>query len=159
MAIGRPLNGNRAGQDEQTLGALFASASRDFSTLIRSEIQLAKAEVKVDFGNAVKGGGMFGAAGYLVLLATILLSIAAAYGLTALGMHPAWAFLIVAFVYLLIAGVLAYIGLRVVKKVGPPERTIRTAKDSMAVITRRQSPEDLQRLTLTASAGRHAKRD
>ncbi|MGH2598356.1 MAG: phage holin family protein [Dehalococcoidia bacterium] len=156
MATGLPRGGNRAGQDAQTLGALFVSASRDFSTLIRSEIQLAKAEVRVDVLNAAKGGGMFGASGFLVLLAVILLSIAAAYGLTALGLHPAVAFLIVAFLYLIVAGALAFVGLRAVKKVGPPERTIRTTKDSVAVITRRQTPDDLERLAI-GSSGRHAR--
>jgi hypothetical protein len=157
MANGRPLNGMRPGSDAATLGQLFASASRDFSTLIRGEIQLAKAEVKVDVVNAAKGGGMFGAAGFLVLLAVILLSIAAAYGLTALGLHPGLAFLAVALFYLLVAGLLAFVGLRAVKRVGPPARTIRTAKDSVAVITRRQSADDLERLAIASSSARHAK--
>jgi len=157
MADGRPQGGGRAGQDAQTLGALFASASRDFSTLIRSEIQLAKAEMRVDVKNAVTGGAMFGAAGFLVLFATILLSIAAAYGLTALGLHPALAFLIVALLYILVAGILAFVGLRAVKRLGPPERTIRTARESVAVITRRQSADALDQRSAVESPGRHAK--
>jgi hypothetical protein len=156
MADGR-LNGKRAGQDSQTLGALFASASRDLSLLMRSEIQLAKAEVRVDFVNAAKGGGMFGAAGFLAVLAVILLSIAAAYGLTALGLHPAVAFLIVAMVYVVVAGLLAFVGLRTVKRVGPPQRTIRTTKDSVAMITRRQPVNALDQQSAIEASGRHAK--
>jgi membrane protein implicated in regulation of membrane protease activity len=138
MADGRTLAGQQTVRDEPTLGQLVASASRDLSLLVRSEIELAKAEVRVDVKNAIKGGGMFGAAAFLGLLAVILLSIAAAYGLTALGLHPAWAFLIIAGAYLLVAGILALVGLRAVKKVGPPERTIRTAKESVAAITTRR---------------------
>ena len=59
---------------------------------------------------------MFGAAGFLALLAVVLLSIAAAYGLVALGLHPGWAFLIVAVVYLLVAGILAWSARRSVAK-------------------------------------------
>jgi hypothetical protein len=148
MANGRPLGTQ---QDEPTLGQLVASASRDLSLLVRSEIELAKAEVRVDVRNGIKGGAMFGAAAFLGLLAVILLSIAAAYGLTALGLHPALAFLIVAAAYLLVAGILALIGRRAVKKVGPPERTIRTTKESVAAITSRRSGGGAD----TAGTGQH----
>ena len=124
----------RTTSSEETLGALLATASRDLSTLVRSEIELAKAEVKVDVKNGVMGGAMFGAAGFLGVLAIILLSIAAAYGLVAAGLHPGWAFLVVAVVYLLIAGLLAVVGKRTVSKVGPPERTSRTSKETAAVL-------------------------
>ena len=135
------------GGSEETLGALLATATRDLSSLVRSEIELAKAEVKVDVKNGVLGGAMFGAAGLLGVLAIILLSIAAAYGLVAAGLHPGWAFLIVAVVYLLIAGVLALVGKRAVSKVGPPERTIRTSKETAAFL---KSPRTGEAPTNTA---------
>ncbi len=120
--------------DEPTFGQLVAAASRDLSALVRDEIELAKSEIKDDVKNGAVGAGMFGAAGFLGVLVIILVSIAAAYGLVAAGLHPAWAFLIVAGVYLLIAGVLVLIGLRKVKKVGAPARTIRTSKDTAAFL-------------------------
>jgi len=119
---------------EETLGALFAAASRDLSTLVRSEMELAKAEVRADVKNGVVGGAMFGAAAFLGVLAVILLSVAAAYGLVALGLHAGLAFLLVAVFYLLLAGLLAFVGKRAVGKVGPPERTIRTSKDTAAFL-------------------------
>lgn len=120
--------------DEPTLGALFASASKDFSALVRSEVELAKLELRDDAKHAVKGGAMFGAAGFLGLLASILLSFAAVYGLVAAGLAAGWAFLIVGAVYLIVAGVLAFIGKKAVSAVKPPERTIRTTKDSVALL-------------------------
>jgi membrane protein implicated in regulation of membrane protease activity len=126
-------------QPERTLGGLFADASRDFSALIRSEIELAKAEVRRDVKNGATGGAMFGAAAFLGLLAVVLLSIAAAYGLVAAGLHPGWAFLIVAVVFLVVAAVLALVGKRAVAKVGPPERTIRTSKETAAYLKNRRS--------------------
>lgn len=120
--------------DEPTLGALVASASRDLTGLVHSEIELAKTELKAEVSTAVKGGVMFGAAAVLGGLAVVLLSHAAAWGLFAAGL-PAWVgFLIIAVVYLLLAGVLALIGKRAVSKVGPPERTVRTAKDTAAFL-------------------------
>jgi hypothetical protein len=124
----------RTGPDEPTLGALFATASRDLSTLVRSEIALAKAEIKVDVKSAVTGGAMFGAAALLAVLSLPLLLIAAAYGLVAAGLPRAVAFLVVAAVLLVVAGVLVFIGKRAVSKVGPPERTIRTSKDTAAFL-------------------------
>jgi hypothetical protein len=121
-------------EPEQTLGALFADASRDLSSLVHSEIALAKAEVRREVKNGVTGGAMFGAAGFLVVLAVILLSIAAAYGLVAAGLHPGLAFLIVAGAYLLVAVLLALVGKRAVSKVGPPKRTIRTSKETAAFL-------------------------
>lgn len=120
--------------DEQTLGGLLANASRDFSTLVRSEIELAKSEIKVDVKNGVMGGAMFGAAAFLGVLALILLLISAAYGLVAAGLPRAVAFLVVAVVLLIIAGVLVLVGKKAVSRVGPPERTIRTSKDTAAFL-------------------------
>lgn len=115
---------------EESLGTLFAAASRDLSALVHGEIELAKTEIKVEVKSAVMGGALFGAAALVSVLALPLLLIAAAYGLVAAGLPRAVAFLIVAAVLLLLAGVLALFGKRAVSKVGPPKRTIRTAKDT-----------------------------
>jgi hypothetical protein len=121
-------------QEERTLGQLVAQASDDLSGIVRAEIALAKAELRVDAKNAAAGGGMFGAAGYLALLASILLVIAAAYGLVAAGLSPWLAFLIIAVVLLVLAGLLALIGRSRLRKLGPPERAIREAKDTIAAV-------------------------
>ena len=121
-------------QPVETLGGLFATASRDLSTLVRHEVALAKAEVKVDVKNGVKGGAMFGAAAFLGLLAVILLSIALAEGLVRAGVVTWLAFLIVALLYIVLAGVLAFVGKKAVSRVGAPERTIRTTKDTAAFL-------------------------
>jgi hypothetical protein len=123
-------SGQQGQQGEESLGALFAAASRDLSALVHGEIELAKAEIRVEVKSAVTGGALFGAAALLGVLALPLLLIAAAYGLVAAGVPRAVAFLIVAAVLLVLAGVLALLGKKAVSKVGPPERTIRTAKDT-----------------------------
>jgi hypothetical protein len=123
---------NRA--DEATLGALFANATRDVSTLLRSEIELAKAEIKGDIRNGASGGAMFAIAGVFSFLALILLLIAAAEGLVALGVPPWLAFVIVAVVLLIVGAIVAWVGKRAIDKVGPPERTIRTSKETAAFL-------------------------
>jgi hypothetical protein len=121
-------------EDEPTVGQLVANASRDLSSLIRSELELAKTELKKTAVAAGTGAGMFGVAGFLALLAIILLSIAAAYGVSALGLHPALSFLIVAVVYLLIGAGLVFVGLRLIKKAKGPERAIETSKESVEAL-------------------------
>jgi hypothetical protein len=120
--------------DGPTVGQLVANASKDLSSLVRSEIELAKTELKKTAVKAGTGAGLFAVAAFLLLLVIILLSIAAAYGFTALGLHPAIAFLIVAGIYLLVAAVLAFIGMRALKGAKGPERAIETSKESVEAL-------------------------
>ena len=93
--------------EERTLGQLVASASEDLSTILRTEIALAKAEVTTGAKVMGKGVGLLGAAGFLSLLAPILLLQSPPSGLVAAGL-PVWAgYLIVAVVLLLLTAILA----------------------------------------------------
>lgn len=120
-----------ARETDPTIGRLVTDASRDISNLLRSEIQLAKSELKV----SVKAGGvglaLFAAAGFVAVLAIIMLSIGFAYLIhwNGDGLDLHWAFLIVFLVYLLIAGLLGYLGLRSVKKVRGPEKAIQQGRE------------------------------
>jgi hypothetical protein len=120
--------------EERTLGQLVAQASDDLSGIVRAEVALAKTELRADVKNAAVGGGLFGAAGYLGVLASITLVIAAAYGLVAAGLSPWLAFLIVTVVLLAVAALLALVGRSRLGKLAPPERAIRNAKDTIAAV-------------------------
>ncbi|MFF0338658.1 phage holin family protein [Kribbella sp. NPDC004875] len=120
--------------DEPTVGQLVANVSKDLSSLVRGEVELAKTELKKTAVAAGTGAGMFAGAAFLALLAIILLSIAAAYGLVAAGLHPAIAFLIVAGVYLVVGAILVFIGMRALKSAKGPQRTIETSKESVEVL-------------------------
>jgi len=117
---------------DKSLGELVATATRDLSTLIRSEVQLAKVEIKQEVTNAGKGAGLLGGAGFLGLLALVFLSISAAYGISRLGPPLGWGFFIVGALYAIGAAVLALTGKKNLQKVGPPEKTIETVKDDVA---------------------------
>jgi Putative Actinobacterial Holin-X, holin superfamily III len=114
--------------EEPTIGKLVVDASRDVSSLIQHEIELAKSELKV----SVKAGGigvaLFAAAGFLGLLAIIMLSVAIAYFIHFSGLDLAWCFLIVFGAYVAVAGLLVVVGVRKVKQVKAPERAIAQGK-------------------------------
>lgn len=113
---------------EPTLGELVSTATRDLSSLLRQELELAKVEIKRDVVAAARGAGGLGAAAVAGLMALIFLSIAAAYGLgrvVPLGVG----FLIVGGGYLLAAAVAGLVGMKSLKRMGPPTRTIETLKD------------------------------
>jgi hypothetical protein len=122
--------------EEPTIGKLVIDASRDFSSLIQSEIALAKSELRI----SVKAGGvgiaLFGAAAFLGLLAIIMLSVAIAYFLHMTGLDLAWCFLIVFAAYVAVAAVLALVGVRKVKQVKAPEKAIHQAKKSKSLLKR-----------------------
>lgn len=114
--------------DEPTIGKLVVDASRDISTLVQSEIQLAKAELSVSIKTSVVAIALFAVAGFLALLSIVMVSVAIGYFIHMTGLDLAWCFLIVFGGYLLIAALLALIGVRRIKKVRGPERALAQAK-------------------------------
>jgi hypothetical protein len=114
---------------DASLGELVANATRDLSSLIHQEVELAKVEIKRDVAAAGKGAGMFGGAGFAGVFALLFLSVSAAYGIEWLGVPLGCSFFAVGVIYLVIAGALAMSGKKSLTKVGPPEKTIETLKD------------------------------
>ena len=118
--------------NDASLGELVANATRDLSSLVHQEIELAKAEIKRDVAAAGIGVGMFGGAGFSGAFALLFLSVSAAYGLHWLGVPLGCSFFAVGAAYLVVAAVLALTGKKSLTKVGPPEKTIETLKDDAA---------------------------
>jgi hypothetical protein len=117
---------------DASLGELVATATRDLSSLMRQEVELAKAEIKRDVIAAGKGAGMFGGAGMAGLFGLLFLSISAAYGIEYLGVPLGCSFFAVGALYVLAAGVLALTGKKSLSRMGPPEKTLETLKDDAA---------------------------
>jgi hypothetical protein len=122
---------NQVQDTDPTIGRLVHDATRDISTLVQKEIQLAKSELKVSVKAGGAGIGLFAAAGFILVLAVIMLSVAIAYFINwngdGLALH--WAFLIVFGFYLLVAALLAFVGIRKVKQVRAPERAIEQGRE------------------------------
>jgi hypothetical protein len=126
-------------QDEPTIGRLVSDASRDISSLIQKEIQLAKSEIKISVRNGGLGAGLFLGAAFFAVMALIMFSVALAYFIhwNGQGLDLHWAFLLVFALYLLVAGLLGYVGYRKVRKVRPPEKAIAEAQDIKKALTNR----------------------
>ena len=125
----QPVDGPFEG--EPTIGRLVTDASRDISSLITQEIQLAKSELKVSVKAGGMGVGLFAAAAFVAVLAIIMLSVAFAYLIhwNGDGLDLQWAFLIVFGVYLIVAALLGFVGYRKFKQVGPPDKAIGQGKE------------------------------
>lgn len=125
-------------QDEPTIGKLVVDAQRDISKLISDEIKLAKSEIKVSVKAGGLGIGFFAAAGFLAVLGIIMASVTLAYFIhwNGAGLDLHWAYLIVTAFWFLLAGVLAFLGIRSVKRVRGPERAIAQAKQNSQAFKR-----------------------
>jgi hypothetical protein len=66
-------------EDTRSVGAIMGDISRDMSTLVRQEMDLAKTELKQEIAQAGKGAGMLGGAGVAGLLTLLFLSLALTY--------------------------------------------------------------------------------
>jgi Putative Actinobacterial Holin-X, holin superfamily III len=112
-------------------GELVQQLAKETSTLVRQEIELAKAEVTEKGRQAGKGAGMFGAAGIIALLALGALTAAAILALD-LAVAGWLAALIVAAVYGATAGLLALAGKGRVQEATPPApQTVETVKEDI----------------------------
>jgi membrane protein implicated in regulation of membrane protease activity len=116
-------------QDEPTIGRLIGDALRDITLLLQKVITLAKSELRVSVKAGGIGAAMFLVSAFFGLLIIVMLSISVAYFIVMAGLDPAWAFLIVAGIYLLLAVVLILVGVKLIKKVSAPEKTIAAAKE------------------------------
>ncbi|MFD2091627.1 phage holin family protein [Blastococcus deserti] len=141
-----------AAADEPSVGTLVQSAMADVSTLVRAEIELAKAEIGRSAKKAGISVGLFGAAGVLAAFAGIYLFVTIAEALTALGL-PRWvSYGIVTVLLLVLAGVAALIGRRMLKKIEKPERTLETLSDLPQVL-HREAPGERRRAVPEVSNG------
>jgi hypothetical protein len=121
----------QSGQDVSnvSVGELVGQVAQDLSTLMRQELDLAKAEVKQEVTKTGKAAGMMGAAGFAGYMVLLFASIAAWWGLANV-MDQGWAALIVTGIWAVIGAVLFVVGRRRLKEVNPkPERTIETVKE------------------------------
>jgi hypothetical protein len=123
---------------EPSIGQLITSAQKDISSLVKQEIALLKSEVSV----SVKIGGLsialFAAAGFVALLAVILLSFFFVYLVHLTGLGLVWSYGIVVLVYLVAAGVLGFVGYKKVRKVRPPQRSIHQAQETKDTLLRKK---------------------
>ena len=120
-----------------SLGDLIAEVSRDISTLMRQEIELAKAELRQTAKQAGKGAGLYGGAGVAGFLALLFLSIALWWALGYL-MGNAWSALIVAVLWGIVAAVLFFTGKKEIEEVEGMPQTVETVKEIPETLKRNE---------------------
>ena len=116
---------------ERSLGELFSDLTRDMSTLIRQETQLATTEMTQKAARIGKsagvlvGGALIAYAGFFALLWAI------AYGLTSLSAgRSGSSFLVVAIIVLAIGAIMAWRGYDTLRKTDlVPRQTVETIKE------------------------------
>lgn len=109
-----------------SVGQLIGEVSKDLSTLMRQELELAKVEVMAEAKKAGAGAGLFGAAGFAGYMVALFLSLALMWALAS-AIPTGWAGLIVAVLWGIVGAVAFVLGKKKFQQVNPkPERTVET---------------------------------
>lgn len=114
--------------ENKGVGELIGEIASDLSTLVRQEIELAKAEVTQEAGKAGGAAGLFGGAGVAGLLVAIFGSLTLMFALDAL-MPIGWAALIVTVLWGVVGFVLYTRGRDTLRSIKAPKQTIETLKE------------------------------
>jgi len=121
------------GRDERSLGDLFSDLSRETTTLVRQEVQLAKAELTQSATEAARGIGMLVAGGAVAYAGLLFLLLAIVFGLIEAGLDAWLSALVVGLVVVAIGAVLV---LRARESLKPanlaPQKTVETLKEDAA---------------------------
>jgi len=105
--------------DKQSLGTMISGVTQDLSTLLRGEIELAKAELRDSARNAGKGGGLLAGAAVFGFVSLLFLFATLAWTLNI--WLPTWAaWLIVTVLLLIITAVLALVGKKQLDSIKAP---------------------------------------
>jgi Putative Actinobacterial Holin-X, holin superfamily III len=110
-----------------SVGELFSDVASDLSTLMRQEIELAKAEIRQSAVTAGKGAGMLAGAGISGHMVLLFVSVAAWWGLGDSIGHG-WSALVIGAIWLVIAAILGLAGRREISAVSGVPQTAQTVK-------------------------------
>jgi len=136
-----PLTPEQDVNRDDTIGNLIKTATEQVSTLVRSEIELAKLELVNSAKQGGIGAGFFAGAGVIAAFSAFFFFFMVGE-LLAIWL-PRWAAFTIVFVFmLLLVAVLVLLGMRQIKKVKKPERTIASLQDTAATLKRAASQPD-----------------
>ena len=144
---------------DQTLGDLVALAAKDVSQLVRSEISLAKTELRGDMKRVGLAAALGGVAAFVGCLVLVLCCIALAYGLVALGIWAWAAFLIVAGVCIVLAAAAVGIAILKVRHLSGMSKTRQSVTEGLGMLRREAKRDGRKGLDAphpdSAALGRH----
>ncbi|WP_166877119.1 phage holin family protein [Salinibacterium sp. ZJ450] len=118
-----------------SLGDLLGEVTRDISTLMRQEVELAKAELQQSATRAGKGAGLYGGAGVAGVMTLLFVSIALWWGLGYL-IGNAWSALVVAVIWAIIGLILYTRAKKAMQSVKGMPKTVDSLKKIPETLTR-----------------------
>ncbi|HEY8372696.1 MAG TPA: phage holin family protein [Pseudonocardiaceae bacterium] len=118
----------------QSIGGLVREATIHLSTLIRSEVELAKIEIAAEVKKGLRGSVYFILALSVLIFGSFFFFFALAELLADLGLYRSAAFGIVFLLMLLTAALFALLGYRRVRTLRKPERTINAVRDTASTL-------------------------
>jgi len=114
----------------RSVGELISEVTSDLATLLNQELELAKAELRVEAGKAGKTAGAFGGAAVAGYFALLFASWTLLFALHALFDSYTWAALVVTLIYAVVGAVLFSRAKKTAKTINPkPEQTVQTLKE------------------------------
>ncbi len=125
--------------EDRSIGELFSAVSQDLSTLMRQEVDLAKAELRESATKAGAGVGMLGGAGVAGHMVLLFVSLSAWWGI-AQWTGQAWSGLIIAAVWAIVAAVLYSVGRKKLNQVEGLPRTTESAKQIPDALAGNENP-------------------
>lgn len=138
-----PPPGTPPPPDQRSIADLVVEVSENASTLVREEIELAKAEVSEKVGKILRGSAVGIAAGIFAFLALILIMHGIAWVLAEeLFDGKAWpGFFVEAALFLLIAALAGFLASKALKQGAPPvpEQAIEEAKRTKEMLEKEAS--------------------
>jgi hypothetical protein len=120
-------------EDVRSISRLFGDALESFSKLLQTEIRLARAELSQKASQAATGAGLLVGALLLLIPSLVLFLLALAEWLTELGLSPITSHALSGLVALILAGVLALMGMARLKPASlAPQATVEEVRRDMA---------------------------
>lgn len=117
-----------------TVGQLVSDASAQITAIVQGELELAKLELKASLLKGGIGTAAFVLAGALFTFSLTFGLIAAAEGIHTAGLARWASYLIIFGALLVLTGIAVLVGVKLVKRVQAPKRTIQTSKDTVAFL-------------------------
>ncbi|XVV04153.1 phage holin family protein [Actinosynnema sp. CA-248983] len=135
-----PLTAESAAKiaEETSIGGLVRDATAHLSTLVRAEVELAKSEIAGEVKKGLKGSVFFILALTVLAFSLFFLFMAVGFGLHNLfDWTLGWSFFAVFWLMVATAAAFGLLGYRKVRKIRAPQRTIASAKDTVAALRHR----------------------
>jgi uncharacterized membrane protein YqjE len=116
---------------ERSLSSVLQDVVRNVQEIVRSEVRLAKVEIKEEAIKAKSSGAMLGAGAITAIFAALFLLLTIVFALSLV--IPIWAAaLAVGVVLSIAAGVMFTSGMKLFKRIHPtPQRTVETIKENV----------------------------